>query len=456
MMPHRQHIPLGQKAKGESVMKQNTLKGLAVAIALSMLLVMGAVTAFAAQSYEFEIPSIPERPTTSASQPNAYEALPLPGADEDNWYGKPYGIWMAGDNSTYLLSDMNYLISSNTTKADYPLGQPTTVNHPYSEPGNSFLFGGSSASYEYFSGIGMHPKDPYDTYMDRHDSWTVYDISAYTAENSSTPADTFYSLIGLTSQANSYGSKYESAGVYVYIYGDKVGDGQHYELLAQSNLIRGDQLGEFHVNIEGVKLLLIDVILPQTATKHGYSAVGFGYACLFTADENAQKPDYSDQFKNHHHKYSDWQEHSATQHKSTCSSCGDTVYEKHTWNSGKVTTQPSCTQQGVRTYTCTECGYWMVDTIQKAHRPSAWTFESDTQHIRSCLCGEKVEISDHVYDHDEDLLCNDCGYERAATTKPVNSKEQQSGCNSGLTLGAGLMILFSTGCAGFSFSRKED
>jgi hypothetical protein len=42
-----------------------------------------------------------------------------------------------------------------------------------------------------------------------------------------------------------------------------------------------------------VKLLLLDVILPETATSHSYSGVGFGDACLFTADVNAEKPDYS-------------------------------------------------------------------------------------------------------------------------------------------------------------------
>ena len=47
------------------------------------------------------------------------------------------------------------------------------------------------------------------------------------------------------------------------------------------------------MDVTGVKTLLIQVILQENATSHGYSAVGFGDACLFMADENAQKPDYS-------------------------------------------------------------------------------------------------------------------------------------------------------------------
>ena len=121
------------------------------------------------------------------------------------------------------------------------------------------------------------------------DSWTIYDISEYTEDG----ADTFYTLVGLVAGSDNWGSRLTSAGVYVYIYGDKTGDGEHYELLAASELLKGYNLGEFNVNVEGVKLLLIDVILPETATSHGYSGVGFGNACLFTADADAEKPDYT-------------------------------------------------------------------------------------------------------------------------------------------------------------------
>jgi hypothetical protein len=185
---------------------------------------------------------------------------------------------------------MTYLEASNTPNQTYSSGQPTTVNYPYGEKaGATFLFGAEGMEYEYDKGIGMHPKNPTQAVIGRTDSWTVYDISAQTAAG----ADTFYALVGLTSGSNQWGSRLSSFGVYVYIYGDKTGDGQHYELLAQSELVKGYNLGEFNVNVEGVKLLLIDIILPETATSHSYSGVGFGEACLFTADENAEKPDYS-------------------------------------------------------------------------------------------------------------------------------------------------------------------
>ena len=41
-------------------------------------------------------------------------------------------------------------------------------------------------------------------------------------------------------------------------------------------------------------------------------------------------------------------------HKATCS-CGYSKTAAHSWNSGTVTTQPTCTAVGVKTYTCTTC-----------------------------------------------------------------------------------------------------
>jgi len=529
-------------------------------------------------------PSIPERPTTSAAQSNAYESI-------DTWYSSPNGAWKAGSNPRYLLSNLDYLSSSNTPNNDYSSGQPTTVNHPYSAPGTTFLIGDEYYGYEYTNGIGMHPKNPTQKVFNRQDSWTVYDISAFTADGSETPADTFYALVGLTSRSNAWGSKYECQGVYAYIYGDKVGDGEHYELLAASELIYGDDAGEFNVNIAGVKLLLIDVILTESAQTHSYSAIGFVNASLFTADPNAQKPSqsethqhsYSDweavseyehakycacgrdtiyeyhtwdegtiviqpstgisaivymctkceatiaePYNPHQHSYGSWQQYSSTQHIKVCScgenpiyeghtwdngvvvseatctraeqrqytctgcgyqktssvgstkhiqgndwqqhndkqhkktcSCGtNTTYTNHTFDNGVITTAPTCTKDGVKTYTCTGCGYQQIDTLPKTgHTWMEWIVDSDKQHRHRCACGE-TEIFDHIYDNDQDLFCNDCGYQRTpATSEPVkDEKDIKSllGCDSTVTLGAGLTLLFSIGSAGMLFRKKKD
>lgn len=256
------------------------------------------------------VPPIPMRPAAAPSQLGAYEAIDLPMISDNNYDGKPYGTWKAGQNTLYYLSDLipdgipsmngnvelpegsKYLTSSNTTNDTWLDGQPTTKDYPYgASSGTAFTFG--APQFEYTKGIGMHPKNPNAPYKDRTDSWTLFDISEYTKEGSATPANTFYALVGLTASANEWGSLLSCQGLYVYVYGDKVGDGEHFEFLAASGEIISYQLGEFNVDVTGVKTLLIQVILQENATSHGYSAVGFGDACLFMADENAQKPDYS-------------------------------------------------------------------------------------------------------------------------------------------------------------------
>ncbi len=555
------------------------------------------------------VPSIPERPNTSPAQSDAYEDLLAPGCNEENWYSKPYGAWMAGDNTKYYLSNMVYLESSNTPNTTYPQGQPTTVNYPYSmSAGTPFYFGAEGMEYWIENGIGMHPKKPTQPVLERTDSWTVYDISMFTSAG----IDTFYALVGLTAEANAWGSKLSSAGVYVYIYGDKVGDGQHYELLAESDLILGYYIGEFNVNVEDVKLLLIDVILPSSASDHAYSAVGLGNACLFEADENAVKPDYSSDYDlsgdwddtgcsggshvysydfyvpytstvhytvcdcgeeamlephtwdsgvvspggnsivytcydcfyeiteayvPHQHSYGNWQKYTSTKHRKVCACGEDPIYENHTFDEGVtvseatctqpelkkytctecgysttssfgsvahvqgdweqhndlqhkkscscgesssyadhafdegvITTAPTCTQTGVKTYTCAECGYQKTETVEKnAHAWMEWVVESDTQHKHRCSCGETEKL-DHVYDDEKDLFCNDCGYQKTvATDEPVkdqtttdepkkDKKDLKSmvGCDSAVSLGAGVILLLSIGSAGLMFKKKED
>ena len=39
------------------------------------------------------------------------------------------------------------------------------------------------------------------------------------------------------------------------------------------------------------------------------------------------------------------------------------LHTEHTWNDGVITTQPTCTEDGVRTYTCIECGETYTEAI---------------------------------------------------------------------------------------------
>ena len=68
------------------------------------------------------------------------------------------------------------------------------------------------------------------------------------------------------------------------------------------------------------------------------------------------------------HEYGAWMKVDDAQHEHTCFNCGYVEQEDHTWDNGVVTTKPSYTAPGVRTYTCTGCD------ATKAETPPWFTF----------------------------------------------------------------------------------
>lgn len=71
----------------------------------------------------------------------------------------------------------------------------------------------------------------------------------------------------------------------------------------------------------------------------------------------------------------------------------------HSWDSGKVTTQPTCTAAGTKTYTCTSCGATKTESIvAKGHN---WTTKT-----------EKVEVAPGYWDEQPvyGYRCHTCGF----------------------------------------------
>ena len=96
------------------------------------------------------------------------------------------------------------------------------------------------------------------------------------------------------------------------------------------------------------------VTTPATHTSEGVKT--FSCACGETRTETIAKTA--------EHSYSTWQKHNDIQHKKACE-CGDTVYADHTWNGGEITTQPTQDSEGVKTYSCTECGETRTESVDK-------------------------------------------------------------------------------------------
>jgi len=99
------------------------------------------------------------------------------------------------------------------------------------------------------------------------------------------------------------------------------------------------------------------------------------------------------------------------EHNVTCD-CGYVKSEEHSWNAGEITTQPSCTQQGIRTYTCTDCFGEKTETIatknhseviDEADAPTCTeTGLTEGKHCSRCgqilLAQEEIAALGHNYD----------------------------------------------------------
>lgn len=67
----------------------------------------------------------------------------------------------------------------------------------------------------------------------------------------------------------------------------------------------------------------------------------------------------------HEHNWSDAWMHNDTQHWKKCSLCGATdTKAPHNWDAGVIKTQPTCTAEGEKTYTCTVCNRTKTEAIE--------------------------------------------------------------------------------------------
>ena len=99
------------------------------------------------------------------------------------------------------------------------------------------------------------------------------------------------------------------------------------------------------------------------------------------------------------HSYGSWSKVNDTTHKHTCSVCSKEETANHSWDSGKVTKQPTCKEEGVKTYTCSGCKATKTESIAKTttHNYGSWTKVNDTTHKHTCSVCSKEETANHTW-----------------------------------------------------------
>ncbi|MBD5089144.1 MAG: hypothetical protein HDT30_10115 [Clostridiales bacterium] len=154
----------------------------------------------------------------------------------------------------------------------------------------------------------------------------------------------------------------------------------------------------------------------------------------------------------HTHTYKAEWKSDEKNHWHECSSCGDKKdTTTHTEDSGTVTKQPTETETGIRTYSCSVCQRELrTETIDKLDHTHTYETEwksDEKNHWHECSCGEKSEKSNHNFgawvvvkqptQEKEGMRkrdCTVCGYQQ---TEKIPMKEPDK---NELALNAGLKV----------------
>ncbi len=126
----------------------------------------------------------------------------------------------------------------------------------------------------------------------------------------------------------------------------------------------------------------------------------------------------------HTHTWGDWTSDDTTDthtRKCTLDGCPITQTENHAWDDGVETQKPTCTTNGVITYTCSVCNATKTQTTNElGHNWSDWEYDSVDSHVRYCKrnCGteefgghewgEPIQIDDTTHK----IVCSICNGER--------------------------------------------
>ena len=105
------------------------------------------------------------------------------------------------------------------------------------------------------------------------------------------------------------------------------------------------------------------------------------------------------------HNFGDWapDHENENKHIRECK-CGEVETDDCDFDDGEITKEPTHTEEGVKTYTCTVCGRTKEEPVDKTpeHIFGDWApdRENENKHVRECKCGE-IETDDCDFDDGE-------------------------------------------------------
>ena len=182
------------------------------------------------------------------------------------------------------------------------------------------------------------------------------------------------------------------------------------EATFESGSVLGHEWGAWTQNSDGsshTRICKRDASHTETENCSGGEAT-----CIAKAKCNVCKAEYGETNPgNHAGTLGEWQS-DGNNHWKEYSCCRVNDEEgPHDWDNGKVTTQPTCTNAGEKTFTCNECGRKKTEQIDATGHSWKQEWNSDeTHHWHECAngCDAKDAYAEHA-DADKNHVCDTCG-----------------------------------------------
>ena len=182
------------------------------------------------------------------------------------------------------------------------------------------------------------------------------------------------------------------------------------EATFESGSVLGHEWGAWTQNSDGsshTRVCSRDASHTETENCSGGAAT-----CIAKAKCNVCKAEYGETNPgNHAGTLGEWQS-DENNHWKEYSCCGaEADRGPHDWDNGQVTTQPTCTNAGEKTFTCNECGRKKTEQIDATGHSWKQEWNSDeTHHWHECAngCDAKDAYAEHA-DADKNHVCDTCG-----------------------------------------------
>ena len=182
------------------------------------------------------------------------------------------------------------------------------------------------------------------------------------------------------------------------------------EATFESGSVLGHEWGAWTQNSDGsshTRVCSRDASHTETESCSGGEAT-----CTAKAKCSTCNAEYGETNPNNHAgTLGEWQS-DGNNHWKEYSCCGaEADRGPHDWDNGQVTTQPTCTNAGEKTFTCNECGRKKTEQIDATGHSWKQEWNSDeTHHWHECVngCDAKDAYAEHA-DADKNHVCDTCG-----------------------------------------------